>query len=66
MNRIRTLDGFFLLDAVMAITIISVFIISILLFIPGASSSVIRTKKKAEKIIQERNNNAALVYKNTR
>lgn len=59
-------DGFFLLDAVISLAVITVFIISILVFILGAFASVIKTRKTAERIIQERNIYAASVYENTR
>ncbi len=62
MKNHRNNDGYFLLEVVAALSIIIFFMTGILTVILGASSVVIKTRKRVEQIIEHRNIRAAGQY----
>lgn len=54
--------GFFLLDAVISLLIVSVFIIEVLVFVLNASSSALKTNAKIIESIEIRNRSAIELF----
>ena len=64
MNKLKDSQGFFLLDAVLSLLIISLLLGSFFLYITSASEEVMKTKIYIETMVQESNINASLLYEN--
>ena len=58
MNSIKSTEGFFLLDAVISLLVVSVVIIEILLFALNAGGSAVKTNAKINRSIETRNRSA--------
>lgn len=62
MSRFKSTEGFFLLDAVISLLIVSVVIIEILLFSLNAGGSVVKTTRQISESIKIRNRSAVELF----
>ena len=62
MKRFKSTEGFFLLDAVISLLVVSVVIIEILLFALNAGSSSIKTTRQINESIKTRNRSAVELF----
>lgn len=62
MEMFKSEGGFFLLDAVISLLIVSVFIIEVLVFVLNASSSALKTNAKIIESIEIRNRSAIELF----
>lgn len=58
MNRFESTEGFFLLDAVISLLVVSVIIIEILVFALNAGGSAVKTTRQINESIKIRNRSA--------
>ena len=62
MNRFKSTEGFFLLDAVISLLVVSVVIIEILLFALNAGGSAVKTTGQNSESIEIRNRSAVELF----
>ena len=62
MNRFKSTEGFFLLDAVISLLVVSVIIIEILVFALNAGGSTVKTTKQINESIKIRNRSAVELF----
>lgn len=62
MNRFKSTEGFFLLDAVISLLVVSVVIIEILVFALNAGGSTVKTNVKIIESIETRNRSAVELF----
>lgn len=62
MNRFKSTEGFFLLDAVISLLVVSVVIIEILVFALNAGGSSVKTNVKIVESIETRNRSAVELF----
>ena len=62
MERTKSTEGFFLLDAVISLLVVSVVIIEILLFALNAGGSAVKTNVKIARSIETRNRSAVELF----
>ena len=62
MNRLKSTEGFFLLDAVISLLVVSVVIIEILLFALNAGGSAVKTTRQISESIEIRNRSAVELF----
>jgi competence protein ComGC len=61
-NRCKTTEGFFLLDAVISLLVVSVVIIEILVFVLNAGGAAVKTNVKITESIELRNRSAIELF----
>ena len=62
MNRVKSTEGFFLLDAVISLLVVSVVIIEILLFALNTGASAVKTNVKIVESIEAGNRSAVELF----
>ncbi|MCK5197920.1 MAG: hypothetical protein KAR21_06195 [Spirochaetales bacterium] len=62
MNRFKSTEGFFLLDAVISLLVLSVVIIEILVFALNAGGAAVKTNAKITGSIETRNRSAVELF----
>jgi len=63
-NRFKSTEGFFLLDAVISLLVVSVVIIEILVFALNAGGSTVKTNVRIIETIETRNRSAVELFEN--
>ncbi|MCK5153876.1 MAG: hypothetical protein KAQ93_05910 [Spirochaetales bacterium] len=62
MSRFKSTEGFFLLDAVISLLVVSVVIIEILVFALNAGGAAVKTNVKITRFIETRNGSAVELF----